>query len=153
MPEMNNEYWDLVDRLVPNHGTADTIQGELVRAVLRLTAECCRNGCGNWDNYFETLTQFALDKFSDGTLDASLTERSQTILERLRRYGRSVGDPEAGDLNQPFVPVITKSEKEAIYSELCRDIDEPLEKAAAQWCLLHPTLIPFMPRSDYGALD
>jgi hypothetical protein len=56
---MNNDYWDLVDRLVPDHGAADTVQGELVRAVLRLTAECCRNGCGNWDGYFEALAEFA----------------------------------------------------------------------------------------------
>jgi hypothetical protein len=133
---MNDDYWDLVDRLVPDHGIADTVQGELVRAVLRLTAECCRNGCGNWDGYFEALTDFAWEKFSDGTLDAPLAVRAQSILERLRRYGRRV-----------------VAQTESAYRELCRDIDDPLEAAAVQWCHRHPVSTPFLPAADYGALD
>jgi len=136
LPQMNEEYWDLVDRLVPEHGVADTVQGELVRAVLRLTAECCRNGCGNWDSYFEALTEFAWDRFSDGTLDAPLAKRAHSVLERLRSYGRE-----------------SSPRPEAAYREPCRDIDEPLEEAAAQWCQRQPAPIPFLPRADYGALD
>lgn len=137
LPQMNDEYWDLVDRLVPEHGTANTVQGELARAVLRLTAECCRNGCGNWDGYFEALTEFAWDKFSDGTLDALLAERARSVLTRLRNFGRS-----------------EKPQPDPVYNELCHHInDEPLEDAAVQWCHRHPVPIPFLPGPGYGALD
>src|SRR5215218_10466842 len=111
---MNDDYWDLVDRLVPDHGPADTIQGELVRAVLRLTSECSRNGCGNWDEYFEALARFAWDIFADGSLDVGLGEEAGSLLDRLCRYGRGV-----------------EAQREE-YRELCRDLDEPLEKAAVQ---------------------
>ena len=125
---MNDDYWDLAERLVPDHGTADTLQGELVRAVLRLTAECGRNGCGNWDNYFEALADFAEERFADGTLDAALAARAQSVLGRLRDFGRTADD-------QP----------DSVYEQLCRDLDDPLEEAAVQWCHHHPTPIPFRP--------
>jgi hypothetical protein len=143
MPDMNDEYWDLVDRLVPDHGPADTVQGELVRATLRLSAECCRNGCGNWDAYFEALADFASEKFSDGTLPSTTTEKAQVILDRLRQYGRMVASPSG--------PALHSVDEEQTYRELCRDIDAPLEEAAAQWCQLHPDPIPFRPGPDYGA--
>jgi hypothetical protein len=113
---MNDEYWDLVDRLVPDHGVADTVQGELVRAVLRLTAECCRNGCGNWDNYFEALADFAWGRFCDGTLDTPVVDRARSVLQRLRDYGRTEGP-----------------RPEETFREVCSEInDEPLEDAAVQ---------------------
>lgn len=149
MPQMNDDYWELAERLVPEHGAADTVQGELVRAVLRLTAECTRNGCGNWGDYFEALAEFAADKFSDGTLETTLAERAQSILERLRDYGRGAGDPEFGPLNRP----VTLADEERVYRGLCNDMDEPLEEAAVQWCRRHPTLIPFQPSPDYGGAD
>jgi hypothetical protein len=133
---MNDDYWDMVDRLVPDHGVADTVQGELVRAVLRLTAECCREGCGNWDGYFESLADFAGDRFADGTLDAPVAERARALLDRLRSYGRNVD-------NEP----------ESVCDELSREIDGPLEAAAVQWCQRHPAPIPFAPGPDYGAQD
>ena len=136
LPQMNEDYWDLAESLVPDYGTADTVQGELVRAVLRLTAECGRNGCGNWDSYFEALADFAEERFADGTLDPTLAARARSVLGRLRDYARNAD-------NQP----------ESAYEALCRDLDDPLEAAAAQWCHRHPSLIPFRPAADYGGLD
>ncbi|MFO0881105.1 MAG: hypothetical protein U0840_27595 [Gemmataceae bacterium] len=153
MPRMNDEFWELAERLVPDHDVAPTVQGELVRAVLRLTAECSRNGCGNWDGYFEALAQFALDRFSDGTVESDLAGRARSMLEQVRDYGRSVGDPECGPMNRPDLPPIPLAEQERVYRILCDGMDEPLEEAAVQWCLRHPALIPFEPGPDHGALD
>lgn len=133
---MNDDYWALAERLVPDQGVAETEQGELVRAVLRLTAECGRNGCGNWDGYFEALADFAQERFADGALDPELAGRALVVLSRLRDYARNVDN-----------------QSEAAYAALCRDLDAPLEAAAVQWCQRHPTLIPFRPAADYGGLD
>jgi hypothetical protein len=133
IPGMNDEFWDLVDRLVPDYGPADTEQGELVRAVLRLTAEFYRNGCGNWDDYFEAMAQFAWDKFSDGSLDVSLAEEVRSLLDRLRSYGRRFDEP-----------------RDAEYRELIPALEKPLENAAAQWCQRHPEPIPFVAGPEFG---
>lgn len=122
---MNNDFWDFVDRLVPDHGAADTEQGELVRAVLRLTAEFYRNGCGNWDDYFESLAQFAWERFSDGSLEAELADRTRVLLDRLREYGRR------------------QEERRDEYIQLGTELESPLEEAAVQWCQRHPEPIPY----------
>jgi hypothetical protein len=107
------------------------------------------NGCGNWGSYFEALAEFAADKFSDGSLEAGLAERARALLDRLRDYGRSVGDPEFGPLNRP----VALENEESVYRGLCVDMDEPLEEAAVEWCRRHRMTIPFQPGPDYGAAD
>jgi hypothetical protein len=52
------EYEELWDRLVPDSGQAETVQGELVRVIRRLDSECERNGNGNWDRGFRMFTDF-----------------------------------------------------------------------------------------------
>jgi hypothetical protein len=46
---------------VPKTGQADTMQGELLRAIEKLRDECLRNGNGNWDLGHEILAQYLLD--------------------------------------------------------------------------------------------
>jgi hypothetical protein len=134
-PYGNEDYWDLVFRIVPDEGVADTVQGELVRAVLRLTAEFRREGCGNWDDYFEALADFAEAAFSDGTLDAPTADQACSVLRRLRDFGRTAG-----------------SHPPAVLEAFCRELrDEALEGAAVQWCQRHPAPIPFVPGPDYEA--
>lgn len=43
---------------VPKRGQADTVQGELIRAVEKLRDEAGRNGNVNWDDGFERLVLF-----------------------------------------------------------------------------------------------
>ncbi|MFC9617913.1 hypothetical protein [Streptomyces sp. NPDC056938] len=43
---------------VPKRGQADTVQGELIRAVEKLRDEAVRNGNINWDDGFERLVLF-----------------------------------------------------------------------------------------------
>jgi hypothetical protein len=49
------EVWE---DLVPEEGQASSIQGEILRAVGRLAGEDRRNGCVNWDKYYEDFVEF-----------------------------------------------------------------------------------------------
>jgi hypothetical protein len=50
---------------VPPSGQADTVQGELLRAVEKLRDESLRNGNANWDDGHETLVAYLRSKLSD----------------------------------------------------------------------------------------
>lgn len=128
MPNLNDEYWDLVFSLVPEQGEAETEQGELVRSVMRLSAECCRNGCGNWDAYFEDLADFAAHRFGDGTIETQCATLAIDVIKRLRDYGRELAR--------------TNEQNDKVYSKLCDDIDDALETAAVEWCQSNPDPIP-----------
>src|SRR5262245_9864029 len=75
LPELwGPEHSDLVDRLVPDHGPANTVQGEVLRAALRVNAEFFRNGCGNWPadpEFFDGLVAFLLVHLCEGTFDTA----------------------------------------------------------------------------------
>lgn len=61
----------LWDTYVPQRGQAETQQGEMIRAVERLSSEAYRNGYQNFDEHFERLGTYlkrnllAHDGFSD----------------------------------------------------------------------------------------
>ena len=59
------QYDALWDALVPLSGQAETIQGELVRAIGRLGSEYSRNGNANWNRSFRMLTNYLLRHLSD----------------------------------------------------------------------------------------
>ncbi len=48
--KFEQEYSQLWDELVPKTGYAETLQGELVRLIGRLSSEFYRNGNMNWEN-------------------------------------------------------------------------------------------------------
>ena len=52
------EYERLWTQLVPLSGQANTVQGELVRAIGKLASEYTRNGNANWDRGFRMLTNY-----------------------------------------------------------------------------------------------
>lgn len=51
-----SEYDDLWQSLVPKSGSADTLQGELVRLSGKLADEYYRNGNMNWNDSFKNMT-------------------------------------------------------------------------------------------------
>lgn len=53
-----DEATEIWRRFVPPKGQADTVQGELLRAVEKLRDEATRNGNGNWDDGFEQLLSY-----------------------------------------------------------------------------------------------
>lgn len=75
----------LWDRLVPLSGQADTLQGELLRAVEALRSEAQRNGNGNWGDRFERHVDFLDRQLCDETLfDAEMNAQTRRDLDRLR---------------------------------------------------------------------
>jgi len=52
------EAQDIWSKYVPNSGQAQTVQGELLRAVEKLRDEATRNGNMNWDEGFEILLEY-----------------------------------------------------------------------------------------------
>ena len=54
---------------VPKSGQADTVDGELIRAVEKLRHEAQNNGNMNWDEGFEMFCSFLWETLNDGTFD------------------------------------------------------------------------------------
>lgn len=75
--------------LVPKSGQADTVQGELLRAVEKLCWEAQNNGNGNWDDRFEMLIEFLASTLtSEARLPDSVRDSVVTDLAVLRDYER-----------------------------------------------------------------
>jgi hypothetical protein len=91
LPELDGpEHSDLVDRLVPASGSATTVQGEVLRATLRLKAEFFRNGCGNWQadpQFFDGFVAFLLTYLCDETFGEETKQLVQRLLAKLQAYG------------------------------------------------------------------
>ena len=69
---------------VPKSGQADTVQGELLRAVEKLRDEAIRNGNGNWDEGFEILLSYLRRKLLDGAVySEAVLANTEQLLSRL----------------------------------------------------------------------
>lgn len=78
---------DIWSQFVPKSGQAQTVQGELLRAVEKLRDEAVRNGNGNWDRGFDILLSFIESHLLDeGAFAPDIIERTKRILTRLRDY-------------------------------------------------------------------
>jgi hypothetical protein len=74
---------------VPARGQADTVQGELIRAVEKLRDEAQRNGNINWREDHAILVAFVRDTLLEPDLfDASAREEIQSDTERLLDFER-----------------------------------------------------------------
>ena len=83
---------------VPKSGQADTIEGELLRAVEKLRDEAIRNGNTNWDAGFEILLSFLESKLLDKAVypEATLAVTRATLV-RLRDFDRPCLDDDQYD--------------------------------------------------------
>lgn len=79
---------------VPRRGQAESVQGELIRAVEKLRDEALRNGNGNWDDGFEILARFLWETLvNSGLFAAPIVEQIDRDVARLLH----VDVPETGD--------------------------------------------------------
>lgn len=82
---------------VPASGQADTVQGELMRAVEKLRDEARRNGNQNWRKDHAVLANYVRDTLtSSGTFTEQAVREIQQDVERLLDYR----EPEAS--NEPY---------------------------------------------------
>ena len=72
---------------VPKSGQAETVQGELLRAVEKLRDGAIRNGNANWDQGFEMLLAYLSNHLLDtAAFPADTIARTEAILIRLRDH-------------------------------------------------------------------
>jgi hypothetical protein len=108
--------------LVPQTGQADTVQGELVRAVGRLADESYRNGNINWDEGHRVFVSFLREHLAaSDEFDAATRLR---IEEDLAKVGR-VGEGEDGYIFPDG-----------------EDIYDRITDRVVEWCRRHPDPIP-----------
>jgi len=67
------------ENLVPSSGKADTLQGEVLRAIELLAWEAQNNGNLNWDREFDTLIDFLREVFtsSESVIAATMSEEAK----------------------------------------------------------------------------
>jgi hypothetical protein len=120
---MANEFNDLFEKLVPEFGQSNTVQGELIRAIGRMAHEYFGNGFCNWDAGYERLAAFALRHLTDATFGPQTIAGIRADIEHIQAYGRRQNT--AGyDLDAAF---------------------DRLMQAAVGWCQRHPSPMPHSP--------
>jgi hypothetical protein len=117
---MSAEFFELFDKLVPESGQAATAQGELVRAICKMSEELVSNGFANWDSGYERLSIFALRHLTDGTFGPQTSAGIRSDIEHIQASAR--GDEEGDyDLEEAF---------------------DRLMEATVGWCQRHQAAIP-----------
>lgn len=85
--------WEL---LIPSSGSAETVQGEVVRISGKIRDEIYRNGGGNWNTYFKKmLDTFLIHLQSGNTLSNEEIEKATLLVRAIKKSG----DAETGELN------------------------------------------------------
>ena len=105
--------------LVPKEGQADTLQGELVRIVGKLTDEAYRNGNINWDSDCERMWRFL----------AKHLDNAETFIDEERDLIRNLVEEIIEDKDSPDI----SGEGCTFYIVNEKVID---------WCVAHPVPIP-----------
>lgn len=85
--------------LVPASGRAETVQGEVVRAVNRLSGEERRNGSANWQgsDYYENLAKFLAVTLPDTRVfDDDSRSRLGVDIQTVLDHGRGSNCPTIG---------------------------------------------------------
>jgi hypothetical protein len=101
--------------LVPKSGQAETIQGELLRAVEKLSWEAQNNGNANWDDRFEMFIEF---------LGATLSAETRLPADMLASV--TIDLATLGDFDNPYVE---------------DDVYDRLTEAVVAYCRFNPALI------------
>jgi hypothetical protein len=107
---------DLFERLVPNSGQAGTVQGELVRCLVRLHREAVVNGNLNWDDGFRRMHAW---------MGRHLLDEQVFLQPQLRAIKSDLGRTHSG--RSPC---------------LDDEIWARLRHAVGLWCRAHQDLIP-----------
>lgn len=139
LDEKNSQLWK---ELVPEKGTASTLQGELVRAIARLQSEYFKNGMMNWGDgsgYYEAFTELihntlrgepSFTKLVKAVIDADVQEIKQSGKE-----GKAIASG--------------KSSREQVFGKnflIAADVETSMQRLGALiglWCQRHPDLIPY----------
>lgn len=82
------QFEELRELLIPAKGSAQTVQGEVVRIAGKVRDEIYRNGGGNWDTDFKKmLDAFIVHVSSEHALSTKELEESHILLKEIRKTG------------------------------------------------------------------
>lgn len=117
------DYDRLWRSLVPQSGQSGTVQGELIRSVVRIADEYYRNGGANWDAHYDRFIEFLRTHLINGTsYSAETLDQTRADLDAIQAYGRGEADMDiTSDDEDPFDRVIERG---------------------IEWCLAHSELTP-----------
>ncbi len=87
--QYQNEYDTLWQSLVPKSGSADTLQGELIRLIGRLASEYYRNGNTNWNNDFRNMATCLETELSKHFEDSSDQQAIHIYLYQIVKNGET----------------------------------------------------------------
>lgn len=87
----NKEYIEkekyIWETYVPSRGQADTVQGELLRAIAKLQDEAQRNGNGNWNEGHEILANYILEVIEkEKMLDTKTLQQFRHDIARILKF-------------------------------------------------------------------
>ncbi len=127
-------------RLVPRQGCADSLQGELVRALGRIANEYFRNGMTNWGGgYYKPLAKVICDTLTaEPTFSPWVKRIVRADIDEVKQSGRTGEEIAKG--KQPMEAAFPRN-------LLCGgDVDSALERLGAViavWCSRHADPIPY----------
>jgi hypothetical protein len=117
--DWKKEHQRLWAALVPKQGQADTLQGEIIRIVGKLTDEAYRNGNRNWDTDCERMWRFVGAHLDD---PETFTEEERELIGNL--VEEIIEDKDCPDVLGDGSAIDVVNEK------------------AVDWCMAHPDPIP-----------
>ena len=116
---------ELFDRLVPEEGEADTVQGEMMRSIGCIYREFHVNHNCNWypGLHYRNLATFLNRQLRKGRLfDAETVRHIQRDFDDMRKLGRTFWDYD--------------------FAEERKDLYDRMVDRVIEWCLHHPEPIP-----------
>ncbi len=85
------EYDELFDLLVPQSGEAESVQGELVRAIRKLESDYYRNGSANFFPSYQRLATFLRQRLRlKSIFDEETMRQIEEDIEIMRQHGRGL---------------------------------------------------------------
>lgn len=92
------EYDTLFDLLVPQSGEAESLQGELVRAIRKLESDYYRNGSEHFFSHYRGLATFLRKHLRLKSLfDEATIRQIEQDIEIMKQHGRGYVDYEEGE--------------------------------------------------------
>jgi hypothetical protein len=119
-----SEFQRLWKELVPATGQATTVQGELIRAIGRLSDEACRNGNYNFDMGHRIQCKYLRENLKDPTVF------SEVEIQEINQWIDRVLDAKHPNLNGYSSPYYRLAEKVVLWCKAKPDlIAHPLNPA------------------------
>lgn len=139
---LDNENRELWKKLVPAEGVANSVQGELVRAIGRLQSENFRNGMMNWGDgsgHYEVFTDFVHATLKS---EPSFTKLVKKVIDadvdEIKQAGKRGAAVASG-----------RKSRESAFGHnflIASDVEKSMQRLGALvgiWCQRHPDLVPY----------